>query len=134
VSNPIPVIIGVGQVNDRESCGSASLGLDSLGLMEAALRAADTMPEAAGYRRWILWESLIRFPGRSWATCRRRWRCGLGASPRFCYKSAYGSGDSPLLLLNEAANRIGAGEIKSRAVAGGRGTAHRRSARGDGGA
>jgi acetyl-CoA C-acetyltransferase len=54
----------------------------------------------------------------------------LGASPRFCYKSAYGSGDSPLLLLNEAANRIGAGEIKVAAVVGGEAlrTAARRAA------
>ena len=41
MNNPIPVIIGVGQVNDRESLGKAGLGFDSLGLMEAALRAAD---------------------------------------------------------------------------------------------
>ncbi|HTB86400.1 MAG TPA: hypothetical protein VK743_00535, partial [Steroidobacteraceae bacterium] len=39
--NPIPVIIGVGQVNDHEERDKASAGLDSLGLMEAALRAAD---------------------------------------------------------------------------------------------
>ena len=35
----IPVIVGVGQVNDRPATPDA--GLDSLGLMEAALRAAD---------------------------------------------------------------------------------------------
>ena len=39
--NPIPVIIGVGQVNDRDEPNNASASLDSLGLMEAALRAAD---------------------------------------------------------------------------------------------
>jgi acetyl-CoA C-acetyltransferase len=43
----------------------------------------------------------------------------LGASPRHCYSSASASGDSPVLLLNEAANRIAAGEIESAAVAGG---------------
>ena len=39
--NPIPVIIGVGQINDREEQNKAGSKLDSLDLMEAALRAAD---------------------------------------------------------------------------------------------
>ena len=49
--NPIPVIIGVGQINDRNDSDSDSAptpapaqraqALDSLGLMEAALRAAE---------------------------------------------------------------------------------------------
>jgi acetyl-CoA C-acetyltransferase len=54
----------------------------------------------------------------------------VGAAPCICYKSGYASGDSPLLLLNEAANRIGAGEIKVAAIAGGEAlrTAARRAA------
>jgi acetyl-CoA C-acetyltransferase len=54
----------------------------------------------------------------------------VGAAPRICYKSGYASGDSPVLLLNEAANRIGAGEIKVAAIAGGEAlrTAARRAA------
>jgi acetyl-CoA C-acetyltransferase len=128
--NPIPVIIGVGQVNDRESVGKESLGLDSLSLMEAALRAADQ--DAGG--GWLpILDSLGVVDQISWpelgdvsAPLAER----FGASPRFCYKSAYGSGDSPLLLLNEAANRIGAGEIKVAAVVGGEAlrTAARRAA------
>lgn len=130
MNNPIPVIIGVGQVNDRESLGNASLGLDSLGLMEAALRAADhdagggwlQMLDSLGVVDQISWPEL----GDVSVPLAER----LGASPRFCYKSAYGSGDSPLLLLNEAANRIGAGEIKVAAVVGGEAlrTAARRAA------
>ena len=130
VNNPIPVIIGVGQVNDRESSGKESLGLDSLGLMEAALRFADHdagggwLPalESLGVVDQISWPEL----GDVSAPLARL----LGASPRFCYKSAYGSGDSPLLLLNEAANRIGAGEIKVAAIVGGEAlrTAARRAA------
>jgi acetyl-CoA C-acetyltransferase len=119
VSNPIPVIIGVGQVNDRESSGNAGLGLDSLGLMESALRAAD-LDAGGGWLAGL--ESLavvdqISCPelGDICAPLAAR----LGATPRFCYKSAYGSGDSPILLLNEAANRIGAGEIKAAAIVGG---------------
>jgi acetyl-CoA C-acetyltransferase len=128
--NPIPVIIGVGQVNDRDEQNKASLGLDSLGLMEAALRAADL--DAGG--GWLpRLDSLgvvdqISYPelGDVSAPLAQR----VSASPRICYKSGYASGDSPLLLLNEAANRIGAGEIKIAAIVGGEAlrTAARRAA------
>jgi acetyl-CoA C-acetyltransferase len=115
----IPVIIGVGQVNDRDEPGRASAGLDSLDLMTAALHAADH--DAGG--GWLpRLESLgvvdqISYPqlGDVSAPLANR----VGAAPRFCYKSGYASGDSPLLLLNEAANRIGSGEISIAAVAGG---------------
>jgi acetyl-CoA C-acetyltransferase len=118
-SNPIPVIIGAGQVNDRDDPGKTGLGLDSLGLMEAALRAADS--DAGG--GWLpRLDSLgvvdqISFPelGDVCAPLAAL----VGAVPRICYKSGYASGDSPLLLLNEAANRIGSGEIKVAAVVGG---------------
>jgi acetyl-CoA C-acetyltransferase len=117
--NPIPVIIGVGQVNDRDEQNKQSAGLDSLGLMEAALRAADR--DAGG--GWLAQlDSLgvvdqISYPelGDVSAPLAKR----VGAAPRICYKSGYASGDSPLLLLNEAANRIGAGEIKVAAITGG---------------
>jgi acetyl-CoA C-acetyltransferase len=115
----IPVIVGVGQVNDRDDADRASLGLDSLGLMEAALRAAD---EDAGGGWLARLQSLAVVDQISWpelgdvsAPLAKR----LGANPRICHKTAYSSGDSPLLLLNEAANRIGAGEISVAAVVGG---------------
>jgi len=128
--NPIPVIIGVGQINDREEPKKASVTLDSLGLMEAALRAAD-LDAGGGWLGQL--DSLgvvdqISYPelGDVSAPLARR----VGAAPRICYKSGYASGDSPLLLLNEAANRIGAGEIKVAAIAGGEAlrTAARRTA------
>ena len=128
--NPIPVIIGVGQINDREEPNKAGPRLDSLDLMEAALRAADA--DAGG--GWLdRLESLgvvdqISFPelGDVSAPLAKR----IGAAPRICYKSGYASGDSPLRLLNEAANRIGAGELKVAAIAGGEAlrTAARRAA------
>lgn len=128
--NPIPVIIGVGQINDREEPGKASSALDSLGLMEAALRAAD-LDAGGGWLRRL--DSLgvvdqISYPELGDVSAPLATR--LSASPRICYKSGYASGDSPLLLLNEAANRIGAGEIKVAAIAGGEAlrTAARRSA------
>ena len=129
--NPIPVIIGVGQINDRDEHDKAGMGLDSLGLMEAALHAADQ----DGGGGWLpRLESLgvvdqISYPelGDVAAPLAKR----IGAAPRICYKSGYASGDSPILLLNEAANRIGAGEIKIAAIAGGEAlrTAARRAAR-----
>ena len=128
--NPIPVIIGVGQVNDRDEQNKSSLGLDSLGLMEAALRAAD-LDAGGGWLRRL--DSLgvvdqISYPelGDICASLAKR----VSASPRICYKSGYASGDSPLLLLNEAANRIGAGEIQVAAIVGGEAlrTAARRAA------
>ena len=128
--NRIPVIIGVGQVNDRDENDKKALGLDSLGLMEAALHAADA--DAGG--GWLAQlDSLgvvdqISYPelGDVSAPLAQR----VGAAPRICYKSGYASGDSPVLLLNEAANRIGAGEVRVAAVAGGEAlrTAARRAA------
>jgi len=70
--NPIPVIIGAGQVNDRDEPGKASLGLDSLGLMEAALRTA--MREAGGCRGSTPWASSIKFPSPNSAMSPRLWR------------------------------------------------------------
>jgi acetyl-CoA C-acetyltransferase len=126
---PIPVIIGIGQVNDREQQSTASSSLDSLDLMEAALLAADK--DAGG--GWLpRLDSLgvvdqISCPelGDVCAPLATR----VGATPRICYKSGYASGDSPILLLNEAANRIGAGDIKAAAIVGGEAlrTAARRS-------
>ena len=127
----IPVIIGVGQVNDRGETSETDSALDSLGLMQAALRAAD---EDAGGGWLARLDSLgvvdqISFPQLGDVSLPLADL--VGASPRFCYKSGYASGDSPLLLLNEAANRIGAGEITVAAVAGGEAlrTAARRAAR-----
>jgi acetyl-CoA C-acetyltransferase len=55
----------------------------------------------------------------------------IGANPKICEQTQIPSGDSPILLLNEAANRIGAGEIRIAAIAGGealRTAAHRAAA------
>jgi acetyl-CoA C-acetyltransferase len=128
--NPIPVIIGVGQVNDRDEPNKARVSLDSLDLMEAALRAADTDAGGGWLRRL---DSLgvvdqISYPELGDVSGPLAER--VGAVPRICYKSGYASGDSPILLLNEAANRIGAGEINIAAIVGGEAlrTAARRAA------
>jgi acetyl-CoA C-acetyltransferase len=124
----IPVIVGVGQVNDRSP--DPNNALDSLGLMEAALKAAD---EDAGGGWLADLDSLavvdqisFRELGQLSAPLAQR----LGATPRLAMQTDIPSGDSPILLLNEAANRIGAGEIRIAAVVGGEAlrTAARRAA------
>ena len=112
----IPVIVGVGQVNDRPA--TPEEGLDSLGLMVAALRAADA--DAGG--GWLARvDSVAVVDQISFA------QLGdlsgpvadqIGAQPRLCYRTSAPMGDSPILLLNEAANRIAAGEVAVAAVVG----------------
>jgi acetyl-CoA C-acetyltransferase len=117
--SPIPVIIGVGQVNDRDEPDKPSLGLDSLGLMEAALRLADSNAGGGWLPRLDSLGVVDQISCPELGDVSAPLAARVGAAPRICYKSGYASGDSPLLLLNEAANRIGAGEIKVAAVVGG---------------
>jgi acetyl-CoA C-acetyltransferase len=111
----VPVIVGVGQVNDRPDDDAA--GLNSLELMVAALRAADA---GGGWLSGL--DSLsvvaqISFPALGDVS--RGLADALGAAPRHCAQTRYPSGDSPVLLLNEAASRIAAGEIEVAAIVGG---------------
>lgn len=122
----VPVIVGVGQVNDRPADPQA--GLDSLGLMEAALRAADA--DAGG--GWLdTLDSLAvvdQISFRQLNPVAPSLAAALGITPSHVEQTAMASGDSPILLLNEAANRIGAGDITVAAVVGGealRTAAHR---------
>jgi len=113
----IPVIVGVGQINDRPR--DPAEGLDSVGLMEAALRLADTDAgggwlariDSLAVVRQVSFPGLDEIPGRLAAS--------IGARPRLCHMTASASGDSPILLLNEAVNHIAAGEIECAAIVGG---------------
>lgn len=125
----IPVIVGVGQINDRSADPEAAL--DSAGLMEAALRAAEA--DAGG--SWLTeLDSLAlvdQISFRELNPIAPGLAERIGATPRICTQTPMASGDSPILLLNEAANRIGSGEIAIAAVAGGealRTAARRRAA------
>ena len=130
VNNPefTPVIVGVGQLNDRPT--DLDDGLNSLDLMEAALRLA----EGDSGANWLTdLESLavidqVSFPELGDVSGPLAQR--LGAKPRYCTKTPLSTGDSPILLLNEAANRIGSGDIRIAAVVGGEAlrTAARRKA------
>lgn len=119
MNNPehIPVIIGVGQVNDRPD--NPDNGLDSLGLMVAALRSADA---DAGGNILTQLDSLAivdQISFRQMGNLCAALASAIGASPRVNYQSEAPHGDTPIRLLNQAANRIGAGEISLAAVVGG---------------
>ncbi len=118
MNNPehIPVIIGVGQVNDRPS--TPAEGLDSLGLMIAALRVAEV--DGGGDILSTLGSLAIvdQISFRALGTLCAPLAAAIGATPAINYQSAAPHGDTPIRLLNEAANRIGAGEIRIAAVVG----------------
>ncbi len=114
----IPVIVGIGQVNDRP--GDPLEGMDSVELMIAALREAG---RDAGGDNWLADAdslaivSQLSFPHLNPAldtVCE-----ALGASPAHRFQTALPNGDSPILLLHEAANRIGAGNARIALVTGG---------------
>ncbi|MEP0561152.1 MAG: acetyl-CoA acetyltransferase, partial [Qipengyuania citrea] len=101
----IPVIIGVGQINDRpEQPGD---GLDPVGLMAEALRRADADAgdgvledcDSLAVVAQLAWPQLNPVDGKVAEA--------LGIDPSHCMQTAMPNGDSPILLLNEAANRIG---------------------------
>ena len=113
----MPVIVGVGQINDRPE--DPEQGLDSLGLMTHALRRA---AEDAGGEGWLA--DLDSLATTAQISCPQlgdptpALAQALGATPAHIHTTPTASGDGPIRLLNEAANRIGAGEAKICAVAG----------------
>lgn len=112
----IPVIIGVGQLNDRPT--DPDDGLDSLGLMVAALELAAKdagVPLADLDSLAIVDQISFHHLGK---LCEPL-AAAIGSSPAVNYQSAAPHGDTPVRLLNEAANRIGAGEVKLAAIVGG---------------
>lgn len=112
----IPVIIGVGEVNDRPVDGRD--GLDSVGLMAAAARAADA--DAGGG-----WLDRCDFAAITPQISFRQLdvppllREALGIAPRRMFEAPSADGDSPVRHLNDAANAIGAGEAKVCLLVGG---------------
>jgi acetyl-CoA C-acetyltransferase len=113
----IAVIVGVGQVNDRPAEPAA--GLDALGLMIAALREADQ--DAGG--GWLADAQsvavVMQISFMRDNPLAQKVADAIGAKPQIVEQSIGPNGDSPILLLNEAANRIASGEISIAAVTGG---------------
>lgn len=116
VSDRTPVIVGVGQINDRPDLPEN--GLDPIGLMIAALKQAEqdtsaTLLTDADYLGMVQQIS-FRSLGDPSSTVAER----VGAHPSIAFQTDGPNGDSPVMLLNDAANRIGAGEISIALVCG----------------
>ncbi len=113
----IPVIIGVGQVNDRPA--SPDEGMNSVELMEAALRVAefDAGGDIFAHLGSLAIVDQISF--RELGNLCAGLAAAIGANPPINYQSEAPHGDTPIRLLNEAANRIGVGEVSLAAVVGG---------------
>lgn len=112
----LPVIVGVGQVNDRPA--NPVEGRDPVELMAAALERAEADAGAAllADADYLGVVKQIAFPAIDDACPPLAAR--LGASPATMFQSHGPNGDSPVMLLNEAANRIGAGEATIALIAG----------------
>jgi acetyl-CoA C-acetyltransferase len=119
MDNPerIPVIIGVGQINDRPE--DADAGLDSLGLMVAALREAERDAGGDILARLDSLAIVDQISFRELGNLCEPLAAAIGATPKVNYQSEAPHGDTPIRLLNEAANRIGTGEVVLAAVVGG---------------
>lgn len=112
----LPVIVGVGQVNDRPA--DPLTGMDPIELMAAALRKSEgdagaSLIADADFLGVVM---QIAFPDLRQACAPLA--AALGIAPAQMVQSEGPNGDSPILLLNEAANRIGAGEAKIALICG----------------
>jgi acetyl-CoA C-acetyltransferase len=114
-ANRIPVIIGVGQINDRPA--DPAQGLDPVSLMLRALELAEQDAGCAvlDHVDWLGVEDQISFPDPEFQLHLAR---QMRAPPRRIFKTAEPSGDGPLQLISDAANLIGAGEIRMAALTG----------------
>ncbi|MFZ1741235.1 MAG: acetyl-CoA acetyltransferase [Pontixanthobacter sp.] len=112
----IPVIVGVGQINDRPD--NPHEGLDPVGLMAAALRMAD-VDGGGGWLESVESVALVdQIAMRHLNPLPDKLCDALAINPVRRYQTPLPMGDSPIMLLNEAANRIGAGEITVAAIVG----------------
>lgn len=126
----IPVIVGVGQLNDRPADDAE--GLDSVGLMAAALRLAD-QDAGGGWLGQVAALEIVdqmSFPPLS-EGLPERVAAALDIRPAHLRRTPDASGDGAVRLINDAANRIGTGQGEVIAICGGEGlrTAGRRAAK-----
>lgn len=111
-----PVIVGVGQINDRPA--NAAEGLNSLELMQQAAQRADADAGGGWLSQLDSVATVAQLSFWELGDTSEKLSAALGVTPRFCTQSAYPSGATPILFLNEAANRIAAGEAEVALVAG----------------
>lgn len=111
----IPVLIAVGEICDRPEIDVE--GLDSIALMQAALREAEAELGVPILDRldWLGVEDQISFPNPA---PQDDLAARLPRPPLRAVKTFEASGDGPLQLINDAANLIGRGEIQLAAVVG----------------
>lgn len=109
----IPVIVGVGQINDREE------RLNSVELMAAALRNADADGGGSWLARADALDVVAQLSFPEFADASALLAHMLEIAPRHCAQTRYPMGDSPVALLNQAANRVASGEAEVCLVAGG---------------
>lgn len=111
----VPVVIAIGEVCDRPAIDIE--GLDSIGLMLAALREAEADLGVGVLDRldWLGVEDQISFPNPA---PHEDLAALLPHPPARTIKTLEASGDGPLQLINDAANLIGRGEIQLAAVVG----------------
>ena len=106
----IAVIVGVGQVNDRPA--DPAQGMEPVALMRAALDVADR--DAGG--GWLADVGSLgvvqQISFRDQNPLADKVAAAIGAGGAAAYESVGPNGDSPILLLNEAANRIARGEVR----------------------
>ncbi len=113
----LPIIVGVGQINDRPAVPTE--GLDPIALMVAALERAEADAGASLIQDADFLATVMQISFRDLPDTSGPLALALKIAPYACFQSEGPNGDSPILLLNEAANRIGAGEVKVALVAGG---------------
>ena len=113
----IPVLVGVGQVNDRPA--DPTQGLSSIELMAEALRRADVDAGSGWLSRIDRLAAVRQISMAALHPAAARVADTLGLSGVTTEDTAQASGDSPIRLLDEAANAIASGQARVVAVTGG---------------
>ena len=113
----LPVLVGVGQVNDRPA--DPAQGLSSVELMAEALRRADADAGGGWLPRIDRLAAVRQISMPALHPAAARVADALGLSGVTTADTAQASGDSPIRLLDEAANAIAAGTARVVAITGG---------------